>query len=166
MTQIQRVYTIERTIRGRPAAVRMQVRQQETRPILEALRTYLEANYDPDTPRSPWGKAVAYTRTRWEKLIGFVEDGRVEADTNLVENRIRRIVVGQKNYLFAGSNTAARYAALMYSFFGTCKLHHVNPRKWLTDVLERLPTHPEERLAELLPHRWTPLETNTQAQAA
>ena len=76
MTQIQRVYTIERTIRGRPAAVRMQVRQHKSRPILEALKTFLEANYDLDTPRSPWGKAVAYTRTRWEKLIGFVEDGR------------------------------------------------------------------------------------------
>ena len=83
-----------------------------------------------------------------------MDEGRVELDNNLVENAVRPLAIGRKNYLFAGSHDAAQRAAVLYSLLGTCKLHAVNPLEWLTDVFERIPTHPAKRVAELLPHHW------------
>jgi len=91
---------------------------------------------------------------RWEKLCRYTEDGRIEIDTNLVENAIRPIALGRKNYLFAGSHNAAQRAAVIYSLLASCKKHDVNPQLWLTDLLSRIPTHPAKRVNELLPHRW------------
>ena len=87
-----------------------------------------EALAHPGLPRSVWGKAVRYMLTRWEKLTRFLSDGRIEVDNNLVENVIRPLAVGRKNYLFAGSHAAAERAAVVYSLLGTCKLHGVNPQ--------------------------------------
>ncbi len=105
-------------------------------------------------PKSPWGKAVRYTLTRWDKLTRYVEDGRIEIDNNLIENAIRPIALGRRNYLFAGSHDAAQRAAVIYSLLGTCKKHEINPYDWLRDVLARISTHPHKRLDELLPHLW------------
>ena len=87
-------------------------------------------------------------------MTRFVHDGRMEIDDNRIENSIRSIALGRKNYLFAGSHDAAQRAAVIYSLSGTCKQHNVNPEAWLSDVLRRIPTHPQEELHELLPHRW------------
>jgi transposase len=75
-------------------------------------------------------------------------------DNNLVENAIRPIALGRKNYLFAGSHEAARRAAVIYSLVATCKKHGVNPHTWMSDVLSRIPTYPHKRVHELLPHHW------------
>ena len=91
---------------------------------------------------------------RWEKLCRYVEDGRIEIDNNLVENAIRPIALGRKNYLFAGSHEAAERAAVIYSLVATCKKHEVNPQVWLADVLSRIAMHPMKRVHELLPHHW------------
>src|SRR5690606_6277684 len=91
---------------------------------------------------------------RWTKLVRYVEDGRIEIDNNLVENAIRPIALGRKNYLFAGSHEAAQRAAVIYSLVATCKKHGVNPETWLTDVLGRIPTHPMKQVEDLLPHHW------------
>jgi hypothetical protein len=89
-------------------------------------------------PKSQIGKAMAYTANRWDALSGFLLDGTLEIDNNLVENAIRPLALGRKNYLFAGSHKAAQRAAMAYSLLGTCKLHGVNPREWLTHVLTNI----------------------------
>ena len=154
LTEIQRLYAIERELRESDASAveRRRVRQEKAVPILRAFKTYLEANRG--LPKSPWGKAVNYALLRWKKLTAYTEDGRIEIDNNLCENAIRPIALGRRNYLFAGSHDAARRGAIIYSLLGTCKKHGVEPFDWLTDVLTRIPTHPHSRVEELLPHRW------------
>ncbi len=105
-------------------------------------------------PSSPWAKAVNYSLLRWDKLIGYTEDGRIEIDNNLVENAIRPIALGRRNYLFAGSHEAAQRAAVIYSMLATCKKNDVNPQIWLSDVLTRLPTHLHKQIDDLLPQNW------------
>lgn len=154
LKEIGRLYDIERTLREARAApdTRRRTRLEKAAPILKNLRIRLEEN--PGLPRSPWGKAVSYALTRWPKLTAYLDNGRLEIDNNLVENAIRPIALGRKNYLFAGSHDAAQRAAVVYSLLATCKKHDVNPELWLADVLTRIPTHPANAVAELLPHHW------------
>ncbi|THH37626.1 transposase domain-containing protein, partial [Neolewinella litorea] len=87
-------------------------------------------------------------------------------DNNLIENSIRPLALGRKNYLFAGSHEGARRAAMLYSFFASCQRLEVNPRAWLREILERIPDHPVNRLDELLPHRWVeaPAKASTEEE--
>ena len=94
---------------------------------------------------------------RWEELKVYTADGKLNIDNNPVENSIRPVAVGRKNYLFAGSHEAAKRSAMLYSLLGTCKLHSVNPMVWLTDVLNRINSHPINQIQDLLPHQWQPL---------
>ena len=150
--QIRQLYELERQLRGRSPDERASEREKKARPVLDRFKTWLKANGG--LPRSPWGKAVSYALTRWDKLTRYVEDGRIEIDNNQVENAIRPIALGRKNYLFAGSHDAAQRAAVIYSLLGTCKKHEVNPYDWLRDVLARIPTHPHKEIDQLLPHLW------------
>lgn len=154
LTEIGQLYEVERELREGDSSPdeRRRIRQQRSVPILERFRKWLQANEG--LPKSPWGQAVHYSLVRWEKLCRYTENGRIEIDTNLVENAIRPIAIGRKNYLFSGSHEAAQRAAVIYSLLATCKSHDVNPYEWLTDVLTRIPTHPAKRVRELLPHRW------------
>ncbi len=152
LLEIGKLYEIEREIREATHEKRKQVRQGRALPILKRFKQWLMQN--PGLPKSPWGKAVNYTLTRWDKLARYTEDGRIEIDNNLIENAIRPIALGRKNYLFAGSHDAAQRAAVIYSLLATCKKHEVNPQEWLSDVLKRIPTHPHKKIDELLPHLW------------
>ena len=154
LEEIGRLYELERLLRETDSSPenRRHLRQERSVPILEGFEAYLEAH--PGLPKSPWGQAVTYSLSRWEKLSRFVEDGRIEIDNNLVENAIRPIALGRKNYLFAGSHEAAQRAAVIYSMVATCKKHEVNPELWLSDVLSRIATHPMKQVQELLPHHW------------
>jgi hypothetical protein len=87
----------------------------------------------------------------------YANDGKLNIDNNPVENSIRPVAIGRKNYLFAGSHDAAARSAMLYSLMGTCKLHSINPFIWLRDVLQRINNHPINKIAELLPHNWEPL---------
>lgn len=109
-------------------------------------------------PRSPIGIATTYTLNVWERLERIMRDGLYEIDNNLIENRIRVLALGRKNYMFAGSHEGAAYNAMMYSFFACCKNVDVNPHEWLTDVISRIPAHKASRLSELLPHNWINLQ--------
>ena len=97
------------------------------------------------------GTAINYSLKRWEKLMLYASDGMLEIDNNLVENSIRLVALGKKNYLFAGSHHAAQIAAMIYSLLGTCKLQCVEPFQWLKNVFEVLPDWKANRLEELLP---------------
>jgi len=152
LLEIGRLYEIEREIREATDDERRQVRQKRATPVLKRFKQWLVKN--PGLPKSPWGKAVNYSLARWKKLERYCDDGRIEIDNNLVENAIRPIALGRKNYLFAGSHDAAQRAAVIYSLLATCKKHEINPQEWLSDVLKRIPTHPHKQIDELLPHIW------------
>ncbi len=163
LTTIQQLYKIERRLREANCTLteRYQARQKEAVPILEGLKAWLQQH--PGTPASAWGKAVNYTLNRWDKLFRYVSFGRIEIDNNLVENSIRPLALGRKNYLHAGSHKAAQRAAIIYSLLGTCELHGIDPQAWLEDVLKRMPTH-TTAIGELLPHRWTKRESAPTSQ--
>jgi hypothetical protein len=105
-------------------------------------------------PKSAMGKALAYSIERWEQLMIYTTDGKLNIDNNPVERAIRPVAVGRKNYLFAGSHEAAQRSAMLYSLLGTCKLHGINPFTWLRDILERIGQYPVNRVNDLLPHHW------------
>ena len=98
--------------------------------------------------------AIDYSLNRWAALMRYLGDGRLPADNNWIENRIRPIALGRNNWLFTGSLRAGERAAAIMSLIGSAKMNDLDPYAYLRDVLERLPTHPASRIAELLPHRW------------
>jgi transposase len=157
---IQQLYDIERRAREQAldAEQRKALRQKESIPVLDDLYNWLQENVMQVLPQSAIGTAIAYSLSRWDKLKLYTQDGRLEIDNNLVENSIRPVAIGRKNYLFAGSHEGARRAAMIYSLLGTCKKNNVDPYVWLRDVLARLPDHKANQLYQLLPNNWVPLK--------
>jgi len=156
LTIIQQLYRIESDAKEAELdtqAIRT-LRLEKAVPILEELHQWLKTEIYAVLPKSAIGKAIQYTLGLWDRLSRYVNDGRYQIDNNRIENSIRPLALGRKNYLFAGSHQAAQRAAMMYSFFGTCKLHQINPFEWLNDVLTRISDHKANRLAELLPQNW------------
>lgn len=156
LTEMQKLYLIERECReaGLYYEERKQERQRKSVPILKSLEKWMKEEYAKVTPESSIGKAIFYSLKRWEKLCLYAEDGILEIDNNLVENAIRPVALGRKNYLFAGSHDAARRAAMIYSLLASCKKNDVNPNEWLKDVLTKISDHPINRIEELLPLKW------------
>jgi len=107
--------------------------------------------YDKTLPRSSIGKAMRYAVERWEELGNYMKDGNLEIDNNLIENAIRPVALGRKNYLFAGSHHGAHRGAIMYTFMSQCKAHEVNPFKWLKYVLENIMDTKPSEYYKLLP---------------
>lgn len=155
---IQKMYKVEELARDAKldAEGRLALRREKLRPLFEQFKTWLDANITATTPSSPIGKAIAYALNRWPNMQVILEDGRVEIDNNLVENAIRPIAIGRKNYLFAGSHDAAKRAAAIYTFFAACKQHNVEPEAWLTDVLNRIGDTKITQLHTLFPQNWKP----------
>lgn len=160
LAEIQKLYAIERKARelGLDAEARKKLRHEESEPILKRLKSWLLNNAPAQgskvTPKSKIGVAISYALSMWSRLERYLEDGRYEIDNNLVENSIRPIAVGRKNYLFAGSHDAAQRAAVIYSLIATCKKNDVDPSEWLIDVLSRIQNHPINKIDELLPANW------------
>jgi len=159
LTMIQELYETERKARENNLShdERKVLRQEESLPVLKELESWLKANLTQVLPKSAIGKAIAYTLGLWERLKRYTEDGKYEIDNNLVENSIRPVALGRKNYLFAGSHEGAERAAMMYSFLGTCKQNNVEPFAWLKDVITRLPDYNHKNIDELLPGNWKPI---------
>lgn len=154
-----KLYDIERTCakEGMDPGQRKQYRELHARPVLEQIGHWLKEQILLVAPKSPIGTAIAYTLGLWPRLCGYLADGRYLIDNNPIENTIRPMAIGRKNYLFAGSHSAAQDAALMYSLLGTCKLHGVEPLAYLSDVIARISEHKANKLYELLPQNWQPL---------
>lgn len=136
---------------------RAALRSRLAYPIMCAFEKWI-VNYMPNTlPKGRMSSALTYTYALFHRLSRYHLDGRYRIDNNLIENTIRPMAVGRKNYLFCGNHDAAENAAIMYSLFGCCQISGVNPREWLTDVLTRIPYYNADYskdLAELLPHNW------------
>jgi transposase len=154
--RIGHLYAIEREIRGQPPLVRAQVRQARSKPLLIELHTWLIATHTSLSMKSPLAQAIQYSLARWAALTRYVEDGSIEIDNNAAERAIRALVLGRRNYLFAGSDAGGETAACLYSLIGTCRLNGIDPHAYLRHVLERTPAHPINRIEDLLPWRVAP----------
>ena len=162
LTLLQQLYAVERRIKdgGLMGDAVVQMRQQQAVPILQSMKTWMEEEYPKIVvKKSAIAMAMVYCLPRWDKLCIYTTDARLNIDNNPVENTIRPVAVGRKNYLFAGSHEAAQRAAMVYSLFATCKLHNINPYHWLKDVLERMPFYTTSNIEELLPQNWVKLST-------
>ncbi len=158
LNMIQELYAIERCARqeGYTHEQRRTLRQEQAAAIMTQLKEWLMENLPVVLPKSAIGKAIAYALNRWKYLERYLEDGKLEIDNNLVENAIRPVALGRKNYLFAGSEEGAKWAAILYSLLGSAIRHGHNPFEYLRDVLSRLPDFPVNRLEALLPANWEP----------
>ncbi|MGL6294796.1 MAG: IS66 family transposase [Plesiomonas sp.] len=160
LEQIGLLYQLERRTREQQLdeSQVLELRRQKALPVLEALGLWMKEQYVQVLPKSPIGKALAYSIERWKELCIYATNGKLNIDNNPVENSIRPVAIGRKNYLFAGGHEAAQRSAMLYSLLGTCKLHNVNPFIWMRDILKRIANHPISSIEELLPHKWKPLQ--------
>jgi transposase len=158
LARIAKLYEIEAEIRGQPADVRRAIRGRRSRPLAEALRIWIEEHLPRVPGWSDLAKAMRYLLRHWEGLALYLDDGRLEMDTNVVERAIKPVIITRKNSLFAGSDAGARHWAIANSLIQTCKLNGVEPLAYLTDVLQRIVSGRTKSLElhTLLPWNWHP----------
>ena len=157
LVRIAALYAIEADIRCLSADERQQARQRRTKPLLDDLRLWLEAQLAAVSGKATIAGAIRYTLSRWDGLTRFLDDGRIEIDSNVVERAIRPIALGRKNHLFAGSDNGGEHWAVIASLIETCKMNGVDPQAYLRDVLARIVArHPMGRIDELLPFAYVP----------
>jgi transposase len=158
LARIANLYEIEGDIRGHPPDLRKAVRQLRSRPMVEALHVWLQEHLPRVPGWSDLAKAMRYALRHWDGLILYLDDGRLEMDTNVVERAIRPVTITRKNSLFAGSDAGARHWAIANTLIQTCKLNNVEPLAYLTDVLQRIVSGrtKSHELRTLLPWDWHP----------
>lgn len=155
LRRIATLYEVEKKARGQSPAQRMAWRRSLSRPHLQTMKGWLEAQLALIPARSTLADAIRYALGRWTGLTRFIDDGRIELDTNPVERAIRPVALGRKNHLFAGSDGGGHRWAVICSLIETAKLNGVEPYAWLSDVLTRMVEgHPANRLDELMPWKW------------
>ena len=154
LQRIAELYKIEDEVRGSPAEQRQQIRTERSRVIVDDLRIFLEAKNRQVSAKAKLGEAIRYALTRWDGLSRFLNDGRVDLDSNAVERSIRPLALNRKNALFAGSDEGGDNWAVIATLIENCKLSGINPHTWLTQTLEKLANgHPASSVGELMP--WT-----------
>lgn len=160
---IRQLYRVEEEAdkAGLTSDGRCEKRQKESYPVILTFEKWMMEHYREVLPQSRIGKAIAYTYTLLPRLSRYVNDGRINMDNNLIENSIRPLALGRKNYLFCGNDASAYRAAIVYSLIGTCKAAAVEPREWLEDVLRKIPYYLRDNrdMTELLPRTWVNLAT-------
>jgi hypothetical protein len=157
---IAQLYVVEQKAKdkGFDADEIKSLRQQFSKPIIENEIAPLLARWQQEVlPKSPMGEAVTYATNQWQALKEYLEDGMLCIDNGLAERTIKLVALGRKNWLFAGSDVGAQRAAILYSLIASCKLCKIDPLIYLRDVLDRINTHPANRIEELLPPRWKEL---------
>jgi transposase len=151
LERVAQLYGIEQEIRGRLPAERKQIREARSRALLESMHVWLKTTLAKLSQKSDVAVAIRYALERWNALLRFSQDGRVEMDNNAAERALRAVALGRKNYLFAGSDAGGERAAAIYSLLGSAKLNAIDPEAYLSSVLRRIADHPINRIAELLP---------------
>ena len=156
LDRIAGLYRIEEQVRGEPPDRRRAVRQEHSRPQVDALRLAIDDALRRLSPKSAMAKALAYGRKRWNALTRYLDDGRAEIDNNIAERAIRAIAIGRKNWLFAGSKAGGERAAQLYTVIETAKLNGLEPQTYIADVIEKIAQGwPASRWDELMPWNWT-----------
>lgn len=162
LRRIKQLYAIEAEIRGDTPQGRRAQRQERSKPVVDALKPWLEANLEKISKGSPLGEAIRYGLRHWDGLMRFLEDGRIEIDSNTVERSIRPIALTRKNALFAGHDLGAANWAIAASLIETCKLNAIEPLAWMTTTLERLVNGwPASRIRELMPWAYAKVPATT-----
>ena len=157
LERIARPYAIEKRVRGKPPATRQAVRWTESAPLVNSFGVWLDEQRSRVSPRSRLGEKLTYIANQWDRLLVFLHDGRVEMDSNFVENRIRPVKLTAKNAPFAGHDECAAAWGRIASLLETCKMNGVEPYAWLKSTLEKIAGgHPQSRVHELLPWAFTP----------
>jgi len=156
LKSIAQLYDIETSAADLTPEARHQLREQQARPVAQALHAWMQAHRIKVPDSTGIAKALDYSLKRWGALTRYLDDGRLLIDNNHIENQIRPVALGRKNWLFAGSLRAGQRAAAAMSLIQSAKMNGHDPYAYLKDVLTRLPTHPNNRIDELLPHNWTP----------
>ena len=153
MKLIQLLYAIESLARESEMTheQRHALRLEKSLPVINEIGQYIHQHKSHVTPQSPMGKAFEYCANRWVSLQNYLTHGMLEIDSNLVENSIRPLALGRKNYLFAGSHDAAKDIAMFYSFFATCTKNNIDPQKWLTYVIQNINDTKTSKVKDLLP---------------
>ena len=154
LARIGALYAIEQDIRAHSPDERTTLRQQRSQPLLDALHAWLIGQRQLLAKADVTARAIDYVLGRWRALCVFASDGRVPIDNNAVENAIRPLALGRRNWLFVGSPQAGSRAAVLMTLIESAKLCEVDPWAYLKDVLTKLPTWPNSRLGDLLPHNW------------
>jgi transposase len=155
---IAQLYRVERRAQSLVAQDRLELRQLESRPILNKLHDYLLEIEAEVLPKSPESRAVRYTLKNWTALTRYCDDGDLQIDNNATERAIRGVAVGRANWTFFGSDEGGKTAAVLRTVVASCQRAQVDPFLWLKDVLSRIATHPITRITELLPHNWVPAQ--------
>lgn len=168
LKHIQNLYRIEERLRRRRAgpALRLAVREAESRPIFLRLQEALLAVKARYLPKSAMGKAISYALAQWSRLELWLRDGLLEIDNNLVENAIRPTALGKKNWMFFGAAGAGQRSAILYTIIENCRLHGIDPYAYLCDVLTRLPAMTNHQIASVAPKAWAQARKAQLAEAA
>jgi len=151
-----RLYEIESRAKKEKynSAQLLEARQKEAKPILAEIKAVLDEYKNQVLPKSPMGKAITYSLNQWEALNRYVENPILDIDNNISERTLRMVVIGRKNYIFAGSEAGAWRASIIYSLIASCKLNGHDPFAYFRDVLEKVSTHPADKIDDLLPRNW------------
>ena len=155
---IAELYKLEKSLKGRTPDERYLQRKKKAFPLLRKLYRLVREQRKRTLPQSPYAKALNYAWPQRVAVLRYLRDGRYEIDNNLIENQMRPVALGRKNYLFAGSHDGAKRAAVLYTLLNCCKLNGINSFDYLRDVLKRV-HRPGEKLVDLLPHNWKPSAT-------
>ena len=149
--RIAQLYAVEKAARGLSPDKRIEIRQAEARPVFKGLEVWLNAQLPDISGKSPLAAAIRYALTRMARLRPYLDHGILEIDNNTAERAMRSVALGRKNYLFMGSQTGGKSAAIAYTLIETAKLNGIDPQAWLADTLARIPDHKINRIDELLP---------------
>ena len=149
--RIAELYAVEKVVRGLPPDQRTEIRQAEARPVFQSLEIWLNAQLPAISGKSPLASAIRYALTRMARMRPYLDHGILEIDNNTAERAMRAVALGRKNYLFVGSQTGGKSAAIAYTLIETAKLNGVDPQAWLADTLARIPDHKINRIDDLLP---------------
>jgi transposase len=163
---VRRLYAIENEARDLAVDARRDLRQAQAKPILGEIKAWLDAEREVVLPRSPMGEAFTYVLNQWAALNTYVSEGFLNIDNNAAERAVKRVAIGRKNWLFAGNDAAGGTAARLYSLVASAERHDLDPQRYLTSVLARLPGLPADQLHRLLPDEWKRADADDQAPAA
>lgn len=134
----------------------LEARQQESKVILAKIKETLDEYKSQVLPKNPIGKAITYALNQWDALVRYIDDPMLNIDNNISERTLRMVVIGRRNYMFAGSEAGAERAAIIYSLVASCKLMGHDPFAYFNDILRKVSTHPADKIDELLPSNWKP----------
>lgn len=158
MAYIRKLYEVEwEADEGElDALARRKLREEKAAPVLKSFKGWLDVQALATLPKSPFGEALTYVFNQWEALNRYLDDGDLSIDNNEAERALRCVAVGRKNWLFAGSAEGGGWAAIHYCLVASCKRHKIDPYQYLRDVISRVKTHPQSKIADLLPATYVP----------